>query len=1112
MTPMTPMTPMTRQVLRPRICVATGPRAVEAALLARLAPLLAEARANPALLATPIRVLVPSRSLREHLSAVLVSRFGAVAGVSIQTLHALALEILERAREPAPRGEELLPVLVRRAARQQPALREGLEDLVDGFGVVEGAVRDLLDAGFRSSCESDLEDCLSGPAAAGSDPALPLALLRVAAATLDEMEACGIGDRSTLLRRAAERIGRTDQELLPTRELFIHGFADATGLATELLLALQRRFGGTLLLDRPPPPGESQRRDPGLRFGERFRQRLAEVRGTEIEELGAEEPLPSAQPVAVEAADTEAEVRSAALRIAVLLEGGARPESVGVVARDLSPYALSLRRHFERLGVPYSGVGAVGPGGAVRRRAEALVELLRTRERCASDRWLECLPRLSQTQRADLRIGLRHLGAARLGDVVGLPAGRDLPLPVRRGLEGRDVDQPDDARHAEGDADRAAPRASRRLLRRETLRAAVDSARMLLERFGSWPHSAPLAAHLRETRQLLEAELDWDPEVPTQRGVFEELEVLAQASPAELRLSANDYLLVLARRLEGLGGERLGGEGGGVQLLSVMEARARSFEHLFVLGLNRDLFPRSVREDPILPDSVRRVLSRVLPDLPIKSSGYDEERHLFAQLLASSPRVAISWRAADDEGKPLASSTLVERLRWSLPGLRVETAPSPLERLDDDRAHLHPAFERAAATALRGPQAALPAAVRVALEERRRLVGEIGLDLDPAELAEARLAVVRELDRGAWGAPLLGPYFGFVGPARRAEDLRNAPLAVTTLEKFARCPWRCFVEQMLRIERVPDPLEALPGLDPLRLGSAVHRALEQLARGGKASAEGPVRLEEVRESEPRAVAWPGERRALEILREACREILRDEGLDALPGLADLLERSAWPVLERARQLEWPTPDVELAVLGVEVEGDLELLDPTLPEQRRRIGFRADRVDLGERGLVLTDYKTGKPLSTAVKEATRRSHFLDAVRRGDRLQALAYARAAGVREGRYLYLGPESEDDCARYRVEASDPEFGAAFDDCLRVVLCALDGGAFLPRMVEARGERLPCERCQVAEACLSSDSGAVARLRHWLEAASASPSRLGQAEGAALAVWGLYRKPGVSP
>ena len=68
------------------------------------------------------------------------------------------------------------------------------------------------------------------------------------------------------------------------------------------------------------------------------------------------------------------------------------------------------------------------------------------------------------------------------------------------------------------------------------------------------------------------------------------------------------------------------------------EARARTFDHLFLIGLNRDVFPRSMREDPLLPDDLRRILQRVLPDVPIKRAGFDEERYLFAQLLSARPR------------------------------------------------------------------------------------------------------------------------------------------------------------------------------------------------------------------------------------------------------------------------------------------------------------------------------------------------------------------------------------------------------------------------------------------------------------------------------------------
>ena len=69
-----------------RLLAGSGARATENLLFERLAPLVAVARADVRLLATPVRVVVPSRSLREHVSAAIVRHFGAaVAGVEVQT-------------------------------------------------------------------------------------------------------------------------------------------------------------------------------------------------------------------------------------------------------------------------------------------------------------------------------------------------------------------------------------------------------------------------------------------------------------------------------------------------------------------------------------------------------------------------------------------------------------------------------------------------------------------------------------------------------------------------------------------------------------------------------------------------------------------------------------------------------------------------------------------------------------------------------------------------------------------------------------------------------------------------------------------------------------------
>ena len=75
--------------------------ASQAHLLDELSAMLRAGIEDVRLLTTPIRVIVPSRSLREHLSARLIEHQGrALVGVVIQTLHTVVLSILERGREP----------------------------------------------------------------------------------------------------------------------------------------------------------------------------------------------------------------------------------------------------------------------------------------------------------------------------------------------------------------------------------------------------------------------------------------------------------------------------------------------------------------------------------------------------------------------------------------------------------------------------------------------------------------------------------------------------------------------------------------------------------------------------------------------------------------------------------------------------------------------------------------------------------------------------------------------------------------------------------------------------------------------------------------------------
>lgn len=1061
----------------PALVVAPGARAAEAWLLGALEAERAAVRGDPRLLALPVRIVVPSQSLRDHLCASLVRSLGATAGVEVATLHALALEILSNLELPRPAGERLFPVAVRQAAREEPELRAELEGLEDGYGAVVAAVSDLFDAGFEPVHADALDERLAG--LDGAAVTRTRALLRVATRVAERLAAHGAGHRSELLRRARAGLEADPERALAARAVFVHGFAEATGVASDLLEALVRLRAARVVIDHPPDPthGEGTTSDP--LFTRRLRERLAPLAPLHVP------PLPAATPDRIEllrAAGAEGEARAAARRIRRLLDDGATPERIGVVARDLAPYAAPLRRHLSRLAVPFSGAGGTpAPGGAEARQVAALLALLGQGPGVTAERWTVALAE-PPAGAATLRLALHALGAARLADVARLEPDADVPLPVRHGL-------------GVAEEEGAEPRAPRRKLRREAFAWLVRRARQAVEQLGAWPAEAPLREHAERLQAFAAEALGWRDASPGAAALERGLEVLVGPSaPSGMRLLREDFLLLLRRELEAAAQLPLGGAGAGVALLGVMEARGRSFEQLFVLGLGRDVFPRAASEDPLLPDGLRRALAaELLPDLPIKGLAHQEERYLFEQLLSAAPRVTLSCQAASDEGRRRAPSPFFEALRRGR-GLEAPLEPTLASPLAP--AGPLPAHEHALRAGLHAGRQRFEAILPVALAEAQGARPAEARTLRPERLARARCAVLAELD------PLrrpgrLGPYYGFVGAPREPADPRHRKVYVTTVERMADCGWYAFLMRLLQLAPVPDALEALPGADPLLVGAVVHRTLEAIV--ARALGTRPASLAEVAARAPVAVPWP-EREALDaLLGEAVRAELRESGI-ALAGFERLAAELARPLLERAYDLDWePEPP---QVLGAEVEGAVALGD-------REIHFKADRVDRAAGRLRLTDYKTGRPVSDAKRADTRMRHLLRDLARGKRLQPAAYAQGAGPgSEGRLLFLGPGLEAEAARCTIEGEDPEAAAAFRSAAGVALRAFEAGSFPPRLVETAERKTPglCERCEVLEACLQYDTTARHRLAEWMERAPADGSP--PAEAAAAALHGLREAP----
>lgn len=86
----------------------------------------------------------------------------------------------------------------------------------------------------------------------------------------------------------------------------------------------------------------------------------------------------------------------------------------------------------------------------------------------------------------------------------------------------------------------------------------------------------------------------------------------------------------------------------------LLRFRGRSFRHLFAVRMQDDVFPQRRIEDPLLPDSDRRILGiREIGD------GREEEHLLFSLLVQSADEVTFSHATGDGFGKVLRPSRFI---------------------------------------------------------------------------------------------------------------------------------------------------------------------------------------------------------------------------------------------------------------------------------------------------------------------------------------------------------------------------------------------------------------------------------------------------------------------
>lgn len=1079
-----------------QIITAQGPQQAEKLLVAQVVAEAAHAQEDPPLLKEPILVVVPSSELRLSLIAKLAVA-GATLGVEVQTLHSVALNLHRNAGMDISSGSLLSEVLAQRAVKQQAGLRQTFEPLADGLGLVAATVRDLLTAGLGGY--GDGEPGADGENLGPNQAGLNRQSREVIAAAMETkrlMAARGCRRPGDLQVQAARLV----EDHLHARSVWIYGFADVTGQSRPLVQALWQR-NGKLVVDLPPDPAFGDE-DRGARFARNFVQRVCAVAVPDTE---ANHSPPQAQREFFHTSGRSDEVREVVHRIRKLIAAGAEAESIGVVVRHYEAYASHVRHWFAALGVPLRA--PTPPAGFFpdHRRMRAALEVLQLGPDATVDRWLDALSRAEKggalkSRVEDFRIAMRTLGVARLGQAAALDANElagehgVYRLPIR-------------VRSEEGQSDDGGERrrSQSRVLTLTELMSDISLVQQTLQRVADWPRRASLVEHADYARLVLEQEFrwsaaggDWRDRASTVGAIsdwHELLRKIAELDDAD-DYESSEFLILLNKAARDFGVPKSNSAGGGVAVLDFTQARGRTFDSLFVLGLNRGVVPRAISDDAVLPDSQRAVLQggahdwagtgagagagadadagaedsqsaghshnpATLPDLPLRSSGHDEERYLFAQLCAAAPHLTLSWLRADDDGKETAPSSFLQRIWLShREGEREQDAvavPRLRNQMFADTSQPLSEAESEQYFALHGDRSSwmqlLPSSAA-----RLRVLNELEPDFSDRKQSALRSAT--------------GPYFGMTGPRSAPEQL-----FVTTLEGVAMCPWRAVLERQLRIEPIDDPLRDLPAADALMLGNVTHDALEKLVTdgaGGKLDGKTAIKVGKPTAS---AVASAVKAAAMKV---ALSEEMR------LQGLIDALAKQALPFVQRAVDLEWPDDEFELEVIGCEWQGQTKVV---CGDEEFDLHFRADRVDQGQDGLVFTDYKTSKPLTDRVRPDTQRKHHLAQLAMGKRLQGAAYASSSFDASGRYLFLkvDEDSMHKKAEFRVNHDDEDFMVELSRTSGVLHQAQLNGLNPPRMDRPKpggGSRNneACDYCKVADACLLRDSGSRARLSSAVE------------------------------
>ena len=602
----------------------------------------------------------------------------------------------------------------------------------------------------------------------------------------------------------------------------------------------------------------------------------------------------------------QSELRWAITKSLDLYEQGVAYEDIAFVYRDLRGCSSYLYWEFSRLQIPFTVRSELLMPSFLSRRLSLFMKLLQSRERLKLKSVLILCDRFFENEitRPELELFCEQFGISTLEQLAGLrkiPIFRDLAQydrsdnnrKLNSALNSEQISLYDWFEHSSENLDRGTKADEQRTEKpREKLNDSsiqlqlVESADLnrknmelrfsrkqislktlyhiektaihlldLLKQRSSGPRHIQL--QIRETDVIAEA-LGWSyvalSGVRNERSTLHQICQLLQGEDSQLELLWGDWLAILGQQIRGYSLSQTGGKGGGIQIFSAEDAAGQSFEHLFLLNLNRGVFPEQPASDPLLPDDVRLRLSEsILPDLSMRSNKLLSELLLFCSLAGSSKHLFLSYQRHSDDGKEQSPSPFLSSIGRDL---KKEYPLCSALYTALDESNLQVPLDCAQQIALYGGlsegEVFSEQSFVKAVEEH---YGSLeGCEHSVNNLARGTLEVIQEHYPPLFDerALTMGPFSGLTGSFLDMNNGENKDLVVdqgvfvTRVEDGIDCPWRLFLSRYLGLKERKIDTDLLPDIAPDALGTIVHEVLEEwVLRASKSALGGRARtLEE----------------------------------------------------------------------------------------------------------------------------------------------------------------------------------------------------------------------------------------------------------------------------